>query len=107
MANDNLSGIIVAMSLISHFKIKDLKKTIRFIFIPETIGSIAYINENLSELKSKVIGGYNLSCIGDDRVHSMILSKYGNSTSDKSLLEVYKKLNIKPKNLFFSEKRFR
>ena len=27
MANDNLSGIIVAMSLISHFKkIKDLKK---------------------------------------------------------------------------------
>ena len=25
------------------------------------------------------------------------LSKYGNSTSDKSLLEVYKKLNIKPK----------
>ena len=98
MANDNLSGIIVAMSLISHFKkIKDLKKTIRFIFIPETIGSIAYINENLSELKSKVIGGYNLSCIGDDRVHSMILSKYGNSTSDKSLLEVYKKLNIKPK----------
>ena len=102
MANDNLSGIIVAMSLISHFKkIKDLKKTIRFIFIPETIGSIAYINENLSELKSKVIGGYNLSCIGDDRVHSMILSKYGNSTSDKSLLEVYKKLNIKPKIILF------
>ena len=102
MANDNLSGIIVAMSLISHFKkIKDLKKTIRFIFIPETIGSIAYINENLSELKSKVIGGYNLSCIGDDRVHSMILSKYGNSTSDKSLLEVYQKLNIKPKSYSF------
>ena len=77
-----------------NYKDKDLKKTIRFIFIPETIGSIAYINENLSELKSKVIGGYNLSCIGDDRVHSMILTKYGNSTSDKSLLEVYKKFNI-------------
>ena len=50
------------------------------------------------------IGGYNLSCIGDDRVHSMILSKYGNSTSDKSLLEVYKKLNIKPKIYSFLKK---
>ena len=98
MANDNLSGIIVSMALISYFKkVKNLKKTIRFLFIPETIGSIAYINKNLPELKSKVIGGYNLCCIGDDRAHSMILTKYGNSISDKSLLEVYKKLKIKPK----------
>ena len=45
-------------------KIKNLDKTIRFIFIPETIGSITYLNKNLAHLKANVIGGFNLSCIG-------------------------------------------
>ena len=96
MANNELSGPIVTMSLIKHFKkFKKLNKTIRFIFIPETIGSITYLSKNLNNLKSNVIGGYNLSCIGDDRQHSCMLSKYENSPSDKALLEAYKKLKIK------------
>ena len=96
MANNELSGPIVAMSLIKHFKkFKKLNKTIRFIFIPETIGSITYLSKNLNNLKSNVIGGYNLSCIGDERQHSCMLSKYENSPSDKALLEAYKKLKIK------------
>ncbi len=96
MANNELSGPIVAMSLIKHFKkIKKLDKTIRFIFIPETIGSITYLSKNLNKLKSNVIGGYNLSCIGDERQHSCMLSKYENSPSDKALLEAYKKLKIR------------
>ena len=96
MANNELSGPIVAMSLIKHFKkFKKLNKTIRFIFIPETIGSITYLSKNLNKLKSNVIGGYNLSCIGDERQHSCMLSKYENSPSDKALLEAYKKLKIK------------
>ncbi len=96
MANNELSGPIVSMSLINYFnKIKNLKKTIRFIFIPETIGSIAYLSKNLKYLKRNVIGGYNLSCIGDDRQHSCMFSQYQNSISDKSLREAYKNLNIK------------
>ena len=96
MANNELSGPIVSMSLINFFlKKKKLAKTLRFIFIPETIGSIAYINKNLDYLKSNLIGGYNLSCIGDNRMHSCMLTKYKNSLSDFSLLEAYKKLKIK------------
>jgi aminopeptidase-like protein len=96
MANNELSGPIVSMSLINFFlKKKKLEKTLRFIFIPETIGSIAYINKNLDYLKSNLIGGYNLSCIGDNRMHSCMLTKYKNSLSDFSLLEAYKKLKIK------------
>ena len=54
MANDNLSGVIVSMALISHFiKRKNLEKTIRFLFIPETIGSIAYIDKYLKEKNQK------------------------------------------------------
>jgi aminopeptidase-like protein len=96
MANNELSGPIVSMSLINYFnKIKKIKKTLRFIFIPETIGSIAYLSKNLSKLKKKIIGGYNLSCIGDERNHSCMLSKYENTPADKAILEAYKKLKIK------------
>ena len=96
MANNELSGPIVSMCLINYLqKIKKIKKTVRFIFIPETIGSIAYLSKNLNHLKENVIGGYNLSCIGDEKQYSCMLSKYGNSPSDDALVEAYKKLNIK------------
>ena len=67
MANNELSGPIVSMSLIDYFKKKKNKYSLRFIFIPETIGSIAYINKNFLTLKKKIIGGFNLSCIGDEK----------------------------------------
>ena len=102
MANNELSGPIVSMSLINHFrKIKKLSKSIRFIFIPETIGSIAYLSKNLSHLKKNVIGGFNLSCIGDERNHSCMFTKYNDSPSDKALREAYLKLKIKYKTYSF------
>jgi aminopeptidase-like protein len=94
MANNELSGPMVSMGLIDYFKTKKLSKTLRFIFIPETIGSIAYLSKNLDYLKNNVIGGYNLSCIGDDRQHSCMFSKYHNSPSDIAMIEAYKKLKI-------------
>ncbi|MDA7473159.1 DUF4910 domain-containing protein [Candidatus Pelagibacter ubique] len=96
MANNELSGPIVSMGLINHFsKINNLEKTLRFIFVPETIGSITYLNKNLKYLKENVIGGYNLSCIGDEREHSCMFSQYKNSPSDEAIIEAYKKLKIK------------
>ena len=95
MANNELSGPIVSMSLINYFIGKKLNKTLRFIFIPETIGSIAYLSRNLKYLKRYVIGGYNLSCVGDERKHSCMLSKNENSPSDEALLLSYKKMNIR------------
>ena len=106
MANNELSGPIVSMCLINYFSnLKDLKKTIRFLFIPETIGSIAYLSRNLKYLKENVIGGYNLSCIGDDRQHSCMFSQYQNSISDKSLKDAYRNLNIKNYKVYSFLKR--
>ena len=105
LANDNLSGILVALKLVDHFKkIKNLKKSLRFIFLPETIGSLAYINKNLNLLKKNVIGGYNLTCLGISSQHSYIPSKYKNSPSDHALKEAYKKLKIKPKKYSFLDR---
>ena len=53
MANNELSGPIVTMLLINYFKEKKNYYTLRFIFIPETIGSI-HINKNLKNLKNKL-----------------------------------------------------
>ena len=88
-------GILVSMCLLKHFEKKKLKHTLRFIFIPENIGSQAYISKNLKRLKKNVVGGFVLSCIGDNRNHSCMLSKNKNSPSDNALLETYKKLKLK------------
>ena len=105
MANNELSGPIVSMGLINNFKNKKLNKTLRFIFIPETIGSISYLSKNLKYLKENVIGGYNLSCIGDERQHSCMFSKYQNSPSDEAVIEAYKLLKIKKYKIYSFLKR--
>ena len=105
MANNELSGPIVSMGLINYFKHKKLNKTLRFIFIPETIGSISYLSNNLKYLKENVIGGYNLSCVGDERQHSCMFSKYQNSPSDEAIIEAYKLLKIKNYKIYSFLKR--
>lgn len=96
MANNELSGPLVSCALINFFKKKKLEYSLRFLFIPETIGSIAYISKNLNNLKkNNILGGFNLSCIGDDRNYSCIMSKYSNSITDKVLLETYREKKIK------------
>ena len=105
MANNELSGPIVSMSLINYFKKKKLNKTLRFIFIPETIGSISYLSKNLNYLKENVIGGYNLSCIGDERQHSCMFSKYQDSPSDEAIIEAYKELKVKDYKIYSFLKR--
>ena len=105
MANNELSGPIVSMGLINYFRKQKLNKTLRFIFIPETIGSISYLSINLKHLQKNVIGGYNLSCIGDERQHSCMFSKYQNSPSDEAIIEAYKKLKIKNYKIYSFLKR--
>ena len=47
MANDNLSGILVTCLLSAYLKSKkNLKWSYRVIFVPETIGAVAYLNRN-------------------------------------------------------------
>ena len=67
MANNELSGPLVTTALAKHFSKKKNKKTIRILFVSETIGAIAYINKNINLMKKKIIGGYTLTCIGDNR----------------------------------------
>jgi aminopeptidase-like protein len=102
MANNELSGPIVAMSLIDYFKKKSLKKKLRFIFIPETIGSISYINKNFNKIKNYLCG-FNLTCLGDNNRYSCIFSQTKDSVSDKAVMKVSKKMNLNLKKYNFKD----
>ena len=66
--------------------------TIRIVFIPETIGSLVYLNKNFKKLK-KYKAGFNITCIGDNREYSYMSSRNGNTNSDNIIKYVLK--NIK------------
>ncbi len=84
MANNELSGPCVLVSLVKNYLKKiDRNFTYRLILIPETIGSIIYINKHLEHLKKNVFCGLNLSCLGDNISYSYLMSRKGNTFSDK------------------------
>lgn len=89
MANNECSGPSLATYLASVIQnMSSRKYTYRFVFGPETIGSIAYISRNLEHLKKHVIAAYNLSCVGDNLDYSIVHSKYANTFADKTLTNI-------------------
>ncbi len=94
MANDNLSGPAVATYLARWLtSLEHRKYTYRVIFIPETIGSIVYLSRNLDILKKRVIAGFNLTCIGDDRCYSYLPSRAENTLADHIALHVLRHMH--------------
>lgn len=87
LANNELSGPVLAAALARLVQESDNFFTYRFIFVPETIGSIAYISKNFTELKSNVLAGFVLTCVGDNRVYSYVPSRLGGTVADKVALE--------------------
>ena len=87
MLNNELSGPLVLGALIEYIQSKYPfpKKSYRFVLLPETIGSIAYISTFAKDLKKNVICGYNLSCVGDERAYSYVETPYANTLADTAL----------------------
>jgi aminopeptidase-like protein len=88
MANNELSGPALATFLAKYVKNLDNHYTYRFIFAPETIGSLIYLSKHLNHLKEKVIAGFILTCVGDERAYSYMPSRYGNTLADKAALNI-------------------
>ncbi|GAB1261938.1 DUF4910 domain-containing protein [Aurantivibrio plasticivorans] len=89
LANNELSGPVVATCLAKLLKEqKSLRYSYRIVFIPETIGSLVYISKNYEQLKSKVVAGFNLTCLGDDNCYSFLPSRKGDTLADKTARHV-------------------
>lgn len=86
MANDELSGPCVQTELVKYIKSQPKHKyTYRFLWIPETIGSITYLSNNWEMLQKHVKAGFVLSCVGDNRTYSIVYSKYADTLADRVL----------------------
>lgn len=87
MANNELSGPVVLSALLKFVKdyIPQPKFSYRFVLVPETIGSLAYMSRNLEQMQARVACGFNLSCVGDERAFSHVQSRYGDTIADIAL----------------------
>ena len=64
LANDNLSGIAVAVELARHLATRSRRYSYRFLFPPGTIGAIAWLARN-QQILPLIRHGLVLSCVGD------------------------------------------
>jgi len=64
LANDNLSGLSVAVFLARHLLARKRRYNYRFLFIPATIGAITWLALN-RERTSRIKHGMVLTCLGD------------------------------------------
>jgi aminopeptidase-like protein len=87
LANDNLSGLVVATHLAAYLQNRPTRYTYRFVFAPATIGSIAWLATNESRL-GRIRHGLVLSLLGSDGPLHYKSSRSGNRAIDRAAWQV-------------------
>ncbi|SHE33638.1 aminopeptidase-like domain-containing protein [Fodinibius roseus] len=87
LCNDNLSGISVAVHLAQQLLQEDLRYSYRFLFIPGTIGSIAWLARN-EDKTQHIKYGLVLSCVGDAGPITYKKSRQGKAEVDRIVEQV-------------------
>lgn len=89
MANDNLSGISVATFLARSMIERKHHYSYRFIFVPETIGTIVWLARNREHVRT-IKYGLVATCAGDSGPFTYKRSRRGNAGIDRIVERVLK-----------------
>ncbi|MCI4346977.1 MAG: DUF4910 domain-containing protein, partial [Thermoplasmata archaeon] len=83
LANDGLSGIVVASLLAKYVPAGALRHTIRLLLAPATIGAITWLARNEEHL-SRIRAGFVVSCGGDSGALTLKHSRREDSIADRA-----------------------
>lgn len=92
LCNDNLSGIVIATELAGILSKMDMNYSYRFLFIPGTIGSIAWLSRN-EEKVDLIKHGLVLTLLGDSSPFHYKKSRRGNAEIDRIIEYLLKSEN--------------
>ena len=87
LANDNLSGIAVAIQLAQYLQTLEHHYSYRFLFIPATIGAITWLQLNQANV-DKIRHGLILTLLGDAGPSTYKRSRRGNAEIDRAVAHV-------------------
>jgi len=89
-ANDDLTGVAVLVDIAKEMSKRSNHYTYKFLLVPETIGSIAYLSQNESIIP-KIKYGIFLEMLGNNNIHSLQLTRQGNTRLDRIARYVMKR----------------
>jgi aminopeptidase-like protein len=87
LANDNLSGIALLTELGVQLAAAPHRLSYRLLFLPGTIGSLAWLAENEAHTQS-VVAGIVLACVGDPAPLTYKRSRRGHALVDRAAAHV-------------------
>ena len=95
MMSNELSGPAIAVQLSKIILKRSNYYSYRIIFIPETIGAIAYLSRNFKNMKKNFVAGYHLTCLGIGKDYSIIKSIKEESYSNRVAKQILDNLKYK------------
>lgn len=93
LANDNLSGLALAVFLAQELAQKKPKLSYRFVFIPGTIGAITWLSQNPEKVK-RIRHGLVLTGVGNMGPLTYKRSRQGTSSIDRVAVRVLKNSGV-------------
>lgn len=87
LANDNLSGIALAVHLARAMQTRPRRYSYRFLFMPGTIGAITWLSLNESRA-TRIRHGLVFTCVGDAGKITYKKSRRGDAEIDRALAQV-------------------
>lgn len=89
LADDNLSGIALSVAIAEQLASSPRRYSYRFVFVPGSIGAIAWLSRNEERLQ-RIRHGLVLTCVGDEASLTYKRSRHPRAEIDRAFAHVLK-----------------